>query len=589
MRSKATLLLGLVLTALAVWAQEYSLRRYGLSLDIAERIWVQLAAGWAFLGAGLTARRYRPDSRTGIWMMGFGLIWIGSLVFTPPLIQWHLIGWAVALYGILFVILYTYPTGNLHGWERPAAWAWIGVVGVVAAAGVSLVDFYGWVDDSMCCPTHLLFVREDPALQETLFTWGLILATAVFTAVVVAQARRWYRSTPAGRRSLNTLAAVVFPLMTLLVLVPLVNAFRVGLAGLLPEASGGGLSPSPLPDRVNLYVQNGALVLLPAVMLAGLLATRLSRARVGDMVHDLGSTLPPDELESRLRQALGDPSARLAFPTEQGYVGVDGRPLADMGPDGGRLITEIGARVAIDHDAGLDADLVVAAGTAASLAIDNARLQAELRAQLREVQESRRRLIAATDEARRGVERDLHDGAQQRLVSLSAALRKALDASPQGDPDVEDLLRAAAGEADLAIAELRELARGVHPAILTQAGLGPAVAGLVDRAPIPVALSIEGTRQGAEVEATAYFVIAESLANVFKHSRASEGRVEVKTEAGVLVVEVEDDGEGGVDPSGSGLRGLADRVGALGGRLEAGTGGMGGSLITAHIPVGGKA
>ncbi len=340
-----------------------------------------------------------------------------------------------------------------------------------------------------------------------------------------------------------------------------------------------GLVPSE--GRMELYLQNGALALLPAVMTFELFRTRLARARVADMVRDLGRSAAPHEVEEALRAALADPRARLVFTRDEGgRVDVDGDPV-ELPPSLG--ITEIDDRSAIFHDPALDHDLVEAVGSAAALAIDNVRLQAELRAQLREVRASRRRLIRATDEARHRVERDLHDGAQQRLVALTAALRRAVRGVEGGSHD--DLLADAAREAEIALGELRELAHGVHPAILTQAGLRAAVESLGDRAVIPVTVDIEPRRHSPEVESTAYFVISEALANASKHAEASEADVRVVMEGDQLVVTVRDDGRGGADPEGSGLRGLADRVGALGGEFEVVSGPGAGTAVTARLPI----
>lgn len=584
MGSKVTVAVGITLTALAFGVQEYSLDRYQLSLDLPERLWVQLGVGWMFLLIGLVAARRHPESGLGTWMRSFGLVWIGSLVFTAPLIQWHAIGWAVALYGLLFVILYTYPSGKLLGWERWAAAGWLGFVVVVATWAITLVDFYEWVDDTVCCPSHLLFVGSDPVLENRLLEGGFILATLVFIAVVSSQLQRWRRSSHIGRRRLNALGVVVVPLFLMLVVAPIANAFGQGTSGFLPDAGGGGFIASPLPDRWNLYLQNGMLMLLPVVILGGLLRARLSQARVGDMVYQLGTAASAGDLQSRIRDVLGDPGATLVF-SRAGtgdHVDIEGQAVSAPPTP---LITAINREISIIHDPSVDPELVASTGAAAGLAIANARLEAELRAQLREVQESRRRLVTATDEARRTVERDLHDGAQQRLVVLSATLRRARRGVAVDDAEVEALLDAAAEEADLAVAELRELARGVHPAILTQAGLGPAVASLADRAPIPIEVSISTERHPPEIEATAYYVIAEALANVFKHSGADYARVTSLTEDDAVTVVIEDNGSGAIDPNGSGLRGLEDRVGALGGSFEVGTVPSGGSSVTARLPL----
>src|SRR5262245_44400769 len=216
-----------------------------------------------------------------------------------------------------------------------------------------------------------------------------------------------------------------------------------------------------------------------------------------------------------------------------------------------------------------------------SLAVANEEARGQLAA-------SRARLVSAADEERRRIERNLHDGAQQRLVSVRVSLRLA-NARLAADPDAaEALLDGANAELSVAIEELRELARGIHPAVLTERGLGPAPASLAERAPLPVELEhLEDARLPRSVEAAAYFVVSEALANVAKYARASEVRVRVGLEDGQAVVEVADDGVGGADPQkGSGLRGLSDRVEALDGHLVIETEPGAGTTVRAEIPVG---
>ena len=223
------------------------------------------------------------------------------------------------------------------------------------------------------------------------------------------------------------------------------------------------------------------------------------------------------------------------------------------------------------HDASLldEPELLAAAGATARLALENARLHAELRAQLVMVQKSRVRIVSATDEERRRIERDLHDGAQQRLVALALQLRGAQRQLASADPEVDKLLTETIGELQVAVNELRELARGVHPAILTEQGLAAALESLTSRMALNVSLDASEERLPPQVEATAYFVVCEALANVVKHAGASKATVAARHRNGVLVVEVEDDGIGGARAdNGPGLRGLMDRVEALGGRLD---------------------
>jgi signal transduction histidine kinase len=280
-----------------------------------------------------------------------------------------------------------------------------------------------------------------------------------------------------------------------------------------------------------------------------------------------------------LARRLDDPTLELAFwlPARGAYVDVAGRQvqLPDDGSE--RSVTALdqdGEPVAaLIHDSWLleEPKLVEAAAAAARLALENARLQADVRAQLAKVQDSRRRILTAGDERARKIERDLHDGAQQRLVALALDLRIAQrQLGKELDPEVERLLEGAVGELQVAVDELRELARGVHPAVLTEEGLAGALESLALRTPIPVRLlAVPGERLSPEIEAAAYFVACEAVTNAVKHSQAASVRVSAHRTNGRLVVSIEDDGIGGADEAaGSGLRGLVDRVEAHGGTLS---------------------
>jgi signal transduction histidine kinase len=204
-----------------------------------------------------------------------------------------------------------------------------------------------------------------------------------------------------------------------------------------------------------------------------------------------------------------------------------------------------------------------------------------------ELIESRARIVHAGDEARRRLERDLHDGAQQRLVSLALSLRMAGDAMKSDPERGRQLLDHARAELDQAIEELRELARGIHPAVLTERGLAAAVELLCARAAIPVSVSVTADRLPPPLEAGAYYVVAEALTNVARYSGAERASVIVRCDAGCVTVEISDDGCGGADPArGSGLRGLADRVDALDGRLDLESPPGGGTVVRAEFRVG---
>jgi PAS domain S-box-containing protein len=203
-----------------------------------------------------------------------------------------------------------------------------------------------------------------------------------------------------------------------------------------------------------------------------------------------------------------------------------------------------------------------------------------------EIRASRARLVEAADDARRKLERNLHDGAQQRLVALSVSLRLAQSKLELDPGAASAMLASAREELTHALEDLRELARGIHPAVLTDRGLGAAVDALVSRSPLPVEAEVEPVQLPAAVEAAAYYVVAEALTNVVKYAKASSAIVRIARENGVLAVTVGDNGVGGANPdTGSGLRGLADRVAALDGSLSVESPQGGGTAVRAEIPI----
>jgi len=270
------------------------------------------------------------------------------------------------------------------------------------------------------------------------------------------------------------------------------------------------------------------------------------------------------------------------LPGQRQYVDEAGRPVALPAAGAGRAVTPVeenGQRVAVlVHDQAVlnDPALLAAVGSAARLAVANARLQAEVSARVGEVEASRRRIVEASDEQRSRLERELREGAERRLAHVAELL------SDGGEP----LADVRAG-LDTARAELREFARGMHPATLTEHGLQEAVRELAGRSPITVAVAVPAARFPPAVEAAAYFVCAESLTNVAKHAAASQVHIGIAQENGWLRVAIADDGIGGADPSrSSGLRGLADRVEALGGSLAVKSPPGGGTQVVAELPCG---
>ena len=333
------------------------------------------------------------------------------------------------------------------------------------------------------------------------------------------------------------------------------------------------------------------LAAVPFGFLAGLLRSRLLQAgAVSELVARLGQSPGPAALRAALAEALGDPSLRLAYwlPDDERYVDADGRTVRTT--EGTWTEVELhGSRIAaIGHDASLAAEpqLVRAAGGAAALAIENQRLSAALRARIEELRASRARLVEAGDAERRRLERDLHDGAQSRLVALAITLKLARRRA-EDDSELAALLDESSAELQAGLDEVRELARGIHPAVLTDRGLDAALRSLAVRAPVPV--EIAGEVPGdlpASVATAVYFVVAEALTNVAKYASATRATVAVARTADGVRVEIGDDGVGGADlAAGSGLRGLADRVGALDGRLELESPRGGGTRLRADVPV----
>jgi signal transduction histidine kinase len=383
-----------------------------------------------------------------------------------------------------------------------------------------------------------------------------------------------------------------------LVLVGLVPVFLLVEIANLGVQGVGGLGSIDYLGPWSLGAGLGIVLCLLAPFAAVLVVATLDALHT--LLCTIGRTLVASRLQlggpvrEMLAVSLGDRSVAIAYwlPDREEFVDESGRPVALPEPGSGRAWTAVerdGARVAaIVHDAALDTspELVEAAAAASSLAIDNERLKADLRARLEELRVSRLRIVEAGDDARRRIERDLHDGAQQELLALALELRVLR--SRVGDSDALPLVDGIAKRLDVALGELRELARGIHPAILTQSGLAAAVGALAQRATLPVEIEIAVERRlPAPVEAAAYFLVAEALTNVVRYARATGARVQMTMEGEDLVVSVFDDGVGGVDvAAGSGLRGLQDRLATVDGSMEIDSPPGGGTRLTGRIPVG---
>jgi signal transduction histidine kinase len=340
----------------------------------------------------------------------------------------------------------------------------------------------------------------------------------------------------------------------------------------------------PDTQAATLLVQQLSLCVLAVLLLAGLLAEPWTRLRVTDLVVEL-SEERSGALRSELARVLGDPTLEVGYWSNDAgaYVDEAGRALALPAPGEARTLTRIDrdgrAVAALVHDPAVldDPTLVEAVAAASKLAASYARLRADVRAQSIEVQESRTRLLRAADAERERLERRLHDGAERPLLRIGQLLDEA-DGGPQLDYIREQL--------EGTLAELHELARGLHPSELSENGLAVALAPLAARSPLPVELSVEVVRLPGEVEVAVWFVCAEALANAVRYSGASQATVAVVADGRVARVEIADDGSGGADlDRGTGLRGLADRLDALGGTLRVESPPGGGTRVIGELPL----
>jgi signal transduction histidine kinase len=569
----------LVLAAIPVGVVAYRIQVRDL-YSPSDKAGAIVSVGWAFVLAGAVAWSRRPENRVGPLMLAAGYALLvrqfryshDALLFTLFFALGDL-GYALVGHTVL-----AYPFGRMRDRaERALVLAGYATV-LVFPLAVLLVDSRTPLYFPDPSPRRSLVLVAGNAhlvdlLQKALVVVLYLVLGTLFIALIV---RRLVQAAPRMRR-------VLAPLLLAAVAITLRAVFE----GVFTFVS------RPFAYDYLFWWQIGAFIALPLALLAGLLRARLQRANVGDLVLALEHTSVTG-LRDALARALGDPGLELVFwlPEQRAYADGAGT-LVELPPDGTRkTVTRLEHAgeplAAIIHDSSLreEPKLVQAAGAAARLAIENARLHAETRAQLLQVQESRIRIVAAADEARRRIERDLHDGAQQRLVALALQLRSGQrQVGGRDDREVDRLLTAAADELQSAIDELRELARGVHPAILTEEGLAAALESLAYRSPLQLSLDVCEERLPAQAEATAYFVACEALTNITKHAHATKASISARRRNGTLVVEVTDDGTGGARiENGSGLRGLNDRVEAVGGRLTIESPAGGGTHLVAEIP-----
>ncbi|RKR91423.1 histidine kinase [Micromonospora pisi] len=510
-----------------------------------------VAVAVSFLAAGAVAVRVRPRNPVGSLLIGVAVLWsIDKLVPAAPTMVRTVLagGWAA----VVAHLVVAFPTGRL----RSAVPRLVIGLAYASVATVGLLRLTG------------------SAPNQAVRVLMTLLTTLTGLAVLGLQLLRWRRSTLAQRHLLGpVLSIALVATVAFIVLKPAVIA---------------GVAVRPLLPVLHL-----AMAAIPLAYLTSLLQRRFDRGAVAELVVHLRDAAPPVGIQPALAKALHDPSLRIGYwvAESESYVDLDGEQIRQ--PDGAdRAATRIdrdGDPLALlVHDpALLDApDLVEATCAAAALALTNERLTAELRVRLHQLAESRRQVVRTADTERRRLARDLHDGIQQRLLAIPITLGLAEATLTDGSDRARALIGEAKSSTLALLDELRAVAQGIHPPMLTERGLAGAVRELAALAPVPLRLTLDcAAPLPAEVETTAYFVVAEALANVTKHANAQRAEVRIVHGIGRLTVEVRDDGRGGADPArGTGLCGLGERVAATDGTLKVHSPAGGGTRIRAELP-----
>lgn len=566
---RAVWMLPVLAVAFALWAQ------WPARLDQPAARALATAAEVAFVVTGCLLHR-EPDQRRVAWLfIALGFAGTADHLSTRDHGPWPFLGLLATPWDEAFMIaiLLLYPrtriTDRINRIYLSVVIGWAAVLQPLAA--VTWDPAWGGYTGAAWWPTALAVRALHPSVVHV-YWYG---AAALIVVGCALLARRIVIARGLDRRELR----------------PVVVAGAAVAATILIEVAVRIVGePGNVPGSVWI-AEEVALLCVPAAFLASALRQRLNRAAVADLVLQVARPTTVAGVRDALRTVFADPSLTVLTyaPTVGGYLDADGS-VAD--PDDGRVRMDVsdstGAPLAVvltDTSPSRHRSMAESALAAVALNLENARLHAELVARLRELQASRARIVEAGIAERRNVERNLHDGAQQRLLALAATLGRVHGGAD--DPDLRELVDQARAELRSALGELRDLARGIHPAMLEQVGLGAAVETVAERLPLPVGVQVRSGRLPTAVLATAYFVICEALANTVKHAHATRAAVHVEHTGGFLVVRVHDDGRGGAEGAGGGgLIGLADRVGALGGELTVESRSGEGTVLTATIPCG---
>lgn len=531
---------------------------------------LHLIASLALVGAGLFVWERRRNPRQGLLFVAAGLAWEAQLLELASWSVAYTLGIAAGPLALAVVThaLLSHPSGRLeHGADRLLA-------AVAYGAGlVGLAPFIAIDTAAIGLPDNLLAGSHDRDLAESLLDLRAVVALAVGSAVFVRLVQHHRDSTPLGRRAH---LPVVVGAGILLACVVVVGVGQFGETDFdLSQSAVLSLGAAAVPFGVSV----------------GTLLGRYELGGAATLAADLGDAAGAG-LQESLARALGDPTVEIVHWSAEldGYVNAAGSSVT-LPDDDHRAVTLLSSGSeplgAVVHDPALlaEPERVRVACAAARFALDNERLQAQVRAQLVEVRASRARIVESAEQARREVERNLHDGAQQRLLGVVLSLRLEEQRVAERDPEFAAYLAQVGQELTAAVDELRELSSGLHPSILDR-GLGPAIEALAERSPVPVEVEADVGRCDPAVEAAAHYVVSECLVNVARHARSDHARVEVHLSDRALTVSISDRGVGGATAEpGHGLEGLEDRVLALGGSWSLDSPAGVGTTVRASFPL----
>jgi signal transduction histidine kinase len=522
---------------------------------------LSVTAGLGLALAGVVTALGASQRRIGDLAMAASALWFAPLFVAwqegPPPVRSFAALVSPFAFPLILNLLLAFPTGRTPGIPARLIVAAVYVETMFAGAGLAIfrdpyLDPGCWAN----CTVNVFLIKPLPSLVgmvQTADRWFIAAAAVVMVGFCLARVV----SGPRGARRSSgwvLVPGIVFGL-TVVVHAALLDRFTVE-------------NPFNAALAANFDVQAAALAVLGGGLLAVAIGAQLKRTGVARIVMNAAEAPAPGSMQSALAKALGDAKLQLAYwlPDRQGFVDAHGRAVDEPKAEPARTVTRVARReaaVAVVSHAGSVADLIKEMGPAMRLGLENERLQAEVLARLEELRESRARIVQTSDDERRTLERNLHDGAQQQLLALSYNLRLArASAATHSEPAAEEALGAAIQDTQQALDELRDLAHGIYPAVLMAAGLTPALESLADSASVVVQIRGGDQRFATAVENTFYFVAVDALTDAIERGAALV-RIAVAHDDHYLSIMVEDDGSART----SRMVSLADRVGALSGTV----------------------